>query len=311
MQERKLKLIAGGPVLAGVGIGFVLLAAGFVYAVDEHNTTLLIAVAVASLGWFVSLCGFVINGPNTARVVQLFGTYVGTLTDVGFFWGNPFYFTTPVTLRVRTFETGVTQTEEVKDVTGKVVTPATHSRRPSKVNDRDGTPIEIAAVVVWKVVTAAEAVFNVEKYEDFVHVQSEAALRNLASRYRYDADEGDGSSLRGHIDEVAAQLKREVQDRMHAAGIEIVEARISYLAYAPEIAAAMLQRQQAAAVIAARKLIVDGAVGMVEHAIELLATKGLVDLDPERKAAMVSNLMVVLCSHSVPQPVLNTGTLYN
>lgn len=310
MQDRELKLSAGGPVLAGALMAIVALVAGFVYALDHHNVPLLLAVGVAAVGWVISLFGFVINSPNTARVVQLFGTYVGTLTDVGFFWGNPFYSLTTVTLRVRTFETGVTQTEEVKDAAGHVLSPASHSRRPSKVNDRDGTPIEIAAVIVWKVVNAAEAVFSVEKYEDFVHVQSEAALRNLASRYRYDGAEGDEYSLRGHIDEVAGQLKGEVQDRMHTAGIEVVEARISHLAYAPEIAAAMLQRQQAGAMIAARRLIVDGAVGMVEHAIESLSTKGLVDLDPERKAAMVSNLMVVLCSHATPQPVLNTGTLY-
>ena len=185
------------------------------------------------------------------------------------------------------------------------------ARRPSKVNDRDGTPIEIAAVVVWKVVNAAGAVFNVDAYEEFVHIQSDAALRNLASRYRYDGREEDGFSLRGHIDEVADQLKREVQDRLQDAGIEVLEARISYLAYAPEIAAAMLQRQQAGAIVAARALIVEGAVGMVEHALDELAKKGLVEFDPERKAAMVSNLMVVLCGHTIPQPVLNTGTLYN
>ncbi len=268
-------------------------------------------IVVSGLVWVVCLFGFIVNGPNHARVVQLFGDYVGTLKDTGFFWATPFYVTTKVSLRVRTFETGVSETPEVKDAAGKVVAPATQSRRPSKVNDRDGTPIEIAAVVVWKVVNAAEAVFNVDRYEDFVHIQSEAALRNLASRYRYDGREEDGFSLRGHIDEVAAQLKREVQDRLQDAGVEVLEARISHLAYAPEIAAAMLQRQQAGAIIAARALIVEGAVGMVEHALDELAKKGLVDFEPERKAAMVSNLMVVLCGHNVPQPVLNTGTLYN
>jgi regulator of protease activity HflC (stomatin/prohibitin superfamily) len=292
-----------------VGLGVIVVL--FVAAFPPGSEWLAAVALVLLVGWLVSLFGFIVNSPNHARVVQLFGKYVGTLKDVGFFWANPFYVTTKVSLRVRTFETGVTTTEEVKDPTGKVLAPATQSRRPSKVNDRDGTPIEIAAVVVWKVTDAAEAVFNVDKYEEFVHVQSEAALRNLASRYRYDGPEDDESSLRGHIDEVAGQLKKEVQERMTAAGIEVIEARISYLAYAPEIAAAMLQRQQAAATVAARRLIVDAAVGMVEHALTDLSAKGVVDLDAERKAAMVSNLMVVLCGHQTAQPVVNAGTLYN
>ncbi|MFO0850329.1 MAG: SPFH domain-containing protein [Gemmataceae bacterium] len=312
MRDRELKLMSGWPALAAMaaGLGFIILL--IVVAATAHLGWLVPVIIFASLGWFVCLFGFVVNGPNYARVVQLFGEYVGTLKEVGFFWANPFYVTTKVSLRVRTFETGVSETPEVKEpATGKVLAPATHTRRPSKVNDRDGTPIEIAAVVVWKVVDAAEAVFNVDKYEEFIHIQSEAALRNLASRYRYDGREEDGFSLRGHIDEVAAQLKQEVQERMTAAGIEILEARISYLAYAAEIAAAMLQRQQAAAVVAARRLIVDAAVGMVEHALTDLSAKGVVDLDPERRAAMVSNLMVVLCGHHVAQPVVNAGTLYN
>ena len=312
MQDRDLKLMSGWPAVAGLLLGLGLIVLLVVVAVDYHVPWLAWVIGVSSVVWLVCPFGFIVNGPNHARVVQLFGTYVGTLKDVGFFWGNPFYATTKVSLRVRTFETGVSQTDEVKEpTTGKVLHPATQTRRPSKVNDRDGTPIEIAAVVVWKVVTAAEAVFTVDKYEEFIHIQSEAALRNLASRYRYDGREEDGFSLRGHIDEVAGQLKQEVQNRLQDAGMEILEARISHLAYAPEIAAAMLQRQQAGAIVAARALIVEGAVGMVEHALEELAKKGLVDFEPERKAAMVSNLMVVLCGHTVPQPVLNTGTLYN
>jgi regulator of protease activity HflC (stomatin/prohibitin superfamily) len=311
MQDRELKLMSGWPAVVAMLLGLGVVVLLVVVAATYYIPWLVPVIVVSGLVWVVCLFGFIVNGPNHARVVQLFGDYVGTLKDTGFFWANPFYVTTKVSLRVRTFETGVSETPEVKDAAGKVVAPATQSRRPSKVNDRDGTPIEIAAVVVWKVVNAAEAVFNVDRYEDFVHIQSEAALRNLASRYRYDGREEDGFSLRGHIDEVAAQLKREVQDRLQDAGVEVLEARISHLAYAPEIAAAMLQRQQAGAIIAARALIVEGAVGMVEHALDELAKKGLVDFEPERKAAMVSNLMVVLCGHNVPQPVLNTGTLYN
>jgi regulator of protease activity HflC (stomatin/prohibitin superfamily) len=311
MQDRELKLMSGWPAVVAMLLGLGLIVLLIVVAAVAEAGWMAAVIGLLGLVWFVCLFGFIVNGPNHARVVQLFGEYVGTLTDVGFFWANPFYATTRVSLRVRTFETGVVESPEVKDATGKVLHQATKARRPSKVNDRDGTPIEIAAVVVWKVVNAAGAVFNVDAYEEFVHIQADAALRNLASRYRYDGREEDGFSLRGHIDEVAAQLKQEVQDRLQDAGIEIIEARISYLAYAAEIAAAMLQRQQAGAIVAARALIVEGAVGMVEHALEELAKKGLVDFEPERKAAMVSNLMVVLCGHTVPQPVLNTGTLYN
>lgn len=312
MQDRDLKLTSGWPALAGVGLGLGFLILLIVLAAATGQGWMAFPIVLGFLVWLFALLGFMFNSPNQARVVQLFGAYVGTLTDVGFFWANPLYASTRVSLRVRTFETGVTETPEVKDpVSGKVLFPGKQSRRPSKVNDRDGTPIEIAAVVMWKVVSSAKAVFSVDKYEEFVHIQSEAALRNLASRYRYDGREEDGFSLRGHIDEVAAQLRQEVQQRMHDAGIEILEARISYLAYATEIAAAMLQRQQAGAIVAARAVIVEGAVGIVEHALEELAKKGLVDFDPERKAAMVSNLLVVLCGHHVPQPVLNTGTLYN
>jgi regulator of protease activity HflC (stomatin/prohibitin superfamily) len=311
MQDRELKLMSGWPAVVAMLLGLGLIVLLIVVAAAGNLGWMAAVIVVLGLAWLVCLFGFIVNGPNHTRVVQLFGEYVGTLKDVGFFWANPFYVTTKVSLRVRTFETGVVESPEVKDAAGKVIHPGTKARRPSKVNDRDGTPIEIAAVVVWKVVNAAGAVFNVDAYEEFVHIQSDAALRNLASRYRYDGREEDGFSLRGHIDEVADQLKREVQDRLVDAGIEIIEARISFLAYAPEIAAAMLQRQQAGAIIAARALIVEGAVGMVEHALDELAKKGLVEFDPERKAAMVSNLMVVLCGHNVPQPVLNTGTLYN
>lgn len=309
MQDRSLKLLPGAPVFVGVLIALAMLVSAFLAGRSSDSVPTMFAAVAGFAVWVACLFGFVVNGPNHTRVVQLFGTYVGTLSDVGLFWGNPFYSTTRISVRVRTFETGVSETPEVKEPgTGKVLAAATSSRRPSKVNDRDGTPIEIAATIVWKVVAPAQAAFGVDDYEQFVHVQSEAALRTLASRYRYDGAADDEFSLRGHIDEVAEQLKREVQARATVAGIEILEARISYLAYAPEIAAAMLQRQQAGAVVAARSIIVDGAVGMVEHALEQLAQKNLVELPPDRKADLVANLLVVLCSHSAPQPVLNAGS---
>jgi regulator of protease activity HflC (stomatin/prohibitin superfamily) len=311
MREQDLKLMSGWPALGGVFAGLGAIVLLLVAAISAQLAWMLLVIVPLTLVWIVMLFGFIVNGPNQARVVQLFGNYVGTLRDVGFFYGNPFYTRTRVSLRVRTFETGQTGTSEVRDpTTGKVLTPASHTRVPSKVNDREGTPIEIAAVVVWKVTNSAEAVFQVDNYEEFVKVQSEAALRNLASQHVYDGD-GDARSLRGHTAEVGEELRRELHERLHAAGVEVLEARISYLAYAPEIASAMLQRQQAAAMIAARRQIVDAAVGMVEHALDELAKRQVVELDAERKAAMVSNLMVVLCGHHNPQPVLNTGTLYN
>jgi regulator of protease activity HflC (stomatin/prohibitin superfamily) len=252
-----------------------------------------------------------VNSPNQSRVIQLFGRYVGTLTDVGFFYGNPFYWRTRVSLRIRIFETGMNTTEETSGAGAAATKVATTHRQPLKVNDLDGTPIEIAAVVTWRVTNPAMAVFQVDAYEDFVHTQADAALRGLASRYSYDAPESDVHSLRGHIEEVSGQLQRELQARIGEAGVDVLEARISFLAYAPEIAAAMLQRQQASAIIAARSRIVEGAVGMVEHALQMLSEKQILDLDPERRAAMVSNLLVVLCGHQVPQPVLNTGTFHH
>jgi regulator of protease activity HflC (stomatin/prohibitin superfamily) len=311
MEDRDLKLVSGWSVLAGVFLGLGLLIVLVAVAARTQEAWLAWLIVPGIVLWFISLFGFIVNGPNQARVVQLFGQYVGTVKETGFFYGNPFYYRKRVSLRVRILETGVTATEEVKDAAGHVLRAATQQRQPLKVNDKDGTPIEIAAVVVWKVVHPAQAVFQVDDYEEFVHMQADAALRNLASHYSYDAPEADQHSLRAHIEEVAAQLRRELLERMHQAGVEVTEARISYLAYAPEIAAAMLQRQQAGAIIAARSRIVEGAVGMVEHALQMLAEKNIMDLDPERRAAMVSNLLVVLCGHAVPQPVLNTGTLHN
>lgn len=311
MKDRELRLMSGYVVLAVLLLLLCGIIALFVYAIRTPAHEWLWLAVPAAVVWVFLPFGFVINSPNQSKVVQLFGRYVGTLTDVGFFWGNPFYWRKSVSLRVQTFETGVQKTPEVKDAAGKVLQQASSRRMPSKVNDKDGTPIEVAAVVTFQVVSPAEAVFTVDDYQEFIHVQSDAALRTLVSQYRYDGRDGDEYSLRGHIDEVAERLKGELQAKMTQAGIRVLGAQISYLAYASEVAAAMLQRQQAAAVVAARRLIVENAVGMVEHALADLTAKGMIDLDPERKAAMVSNLLVVLCGHSVPQPVLNTGTLHN
>ncbi|HET7747224.1 MAG TPA: SPFH domain-containing protein [Vicinamibacteria bacterium] len=234
----------------------------------------------------VCLAGFFTVNPNEARVLQLFGDYKGTARTNGLRWANPFYTKHTVSQRVRNFESG-----------------------RLKVNDLDGNPVEIAAVVVWKVVDTAEAVFEVDDYENYVKVQSEAAVRNLTTRYPYDGHD-DQVSLRGSTAEIAGELKREIQERLEKAGVSVIEARISHLAYAAEIAAAMLRRQQASAIIAARQKIVEGAVGMVDMALERLEKSAHVTLDDERKAAMVSNLLVVLCSDRDAQPVVNTGTLY-
>lgn len=260
----------------------------------------------------LALTGLLAVAPNEARVCSLFGAYKGTVRDTGFHWVNPFYTKKPISLRIRNFETGSSRTPEKKDAaTGKVIEEQgrTHGR-PSKVNDRHGNPVEISAVVVWRVVNTAEATFHVQDYEDFVAVQSEAALRSLATRYPYDSEDHE-MSLRGNTEEICKQLKADIQDRLDQAGVEVMEARISHLAYAPEIAAAMLQRQQASAVVAARSKIVEGAVGMVQMALDHLAKDNVVELDDERKAAMVSNLLVVLCSDRHAQPVVNTGSIYH
>ena len=311
MNDREVKLISGWSALVAVLLGLALIVVLIATMITNRSPGWLWLIVPLILVWVISLFGFVVNAPNHTRVITLLGKYVGTVKEVGFFYGNPLYWRKNVSLRIRTFETGMSTTNEVRDATGRVVQAAAQRRQPLKVNDMDGTPIEISAVIVWRVTDAAQAVFQVDKFEDFVHTQADAALRNLASRYSYDAPDVDRHSLRGHIEEVAVQLKNELSERYHQAGVEVLEARISYLAYAPEIAAAMLQRQQAGAIIAARTRIVEGAVGMVEHALQMLAEKNVVDLDPERRAAMVSNLLVVLCGHALPQPVLNTGTLHN
>jgi regulator of protease activity HflC (stomatin/prohibitin superfamily) len=309
MNDREIRLVSGWPAVVGVVLGWALIVLLFVSMIMTESALLAVVTVLLILGWVFSLFGFVVNAPNHVRVITLLGKYMGTLKEVGFFYGNPLYWRKNVSLRMRTFETGMSATHEVRDATGRGFQGA--HRQPLKVNDKDGTPIEISAVIVWRVTDAAQAVFQVDKYEDFVHTQADAALRNLTSRYRYDAPDADQHSLRAHIEEVAAQLKVDLTERYQQAGVEVLEARISYLAYAPEIAAAMLQRQQAGAIIAARRLIVEAAVGMVEHALQMLAEKNVIDLDPERRAAMVSNMLVVLCGHVVPQPVINAGTLHN
>jgi hypothetical protein len=243
---------------------------------------------LASIIVLVCWAGLFMVHPNEAKVLQLFGKYVGTCHDAGLRWANPFYAKASVSVRVRNFESG-----------------------KLKVNDSNGSPIEIAAVVVWKVFDTAEALFEVDDYVNFVQIQSESALRNLGTTYPYEPHEDDGGiALRSNPVEVSHALREEIQARLSAAGVTVIEARISHLAYAPEIAAAMLRRQQASAIIAARRQIVRGAVGMVHLALDELDENDIVDLDEERKAAMVSNLLVVLCSDEAAQPVLNTSTLY-
>ncbi len=270
------------------------------------------AVAIlVGLVALVCMFGFMAIQPNDSRVLLLFGKYAGTVSSSGFYWVNPFFTKKKISLRIRNFETGSTNVGEKKNEAGLVVQQKTRTHgRPSKVNDRDGNPIEISAVVVWKVVNTAEALFEVDDYEDYVAVQSEAALRNLATRHPYDSEDHQ-MSLRSSIQEVSDQLRHDIQERLAKAGVEVIEARISHLAYAPEIAAAMLQRQQAHAVVAARTKIVEGAVGMVQLALNQLSSEKIVELDDERRAAMVSNLLVVLCSDRHTSPVVNVGSIYS
>ncbi|MFJ4782818.1 SPFH domain-containing protein [Streptomyces sp. NPDC088794] len=264
-------------ILAAVGL-FVAASASAGFAVGG------VLVLLASL---ISLLGLNTVAPGEARVVQLFGRYRGTIREDGLRWVNPFTSRSKISTRVRNHETAVL-----------------------KVNDAYGNPIELAAVVVWKVRDTAQATFEVDNYLEFVATQTEAAVRHIAIEYPYDAHDEGGLSLRGNAEEITEKLAVELHARVEAAGVQIIESRFTHLAYAPEIASAMLQRQQAGAVVAARRQIVDGAVGMVEAALARISERDIVELDNERKAAMVSNLMVVLCGDRAPQPVLNTGTLY-
>ncbi|NOX70666.1 MAG: SPFH domain-containing protein [Gammaproteobacteria bacterium] len=256
-------------------------------AIRAQSGAGVIAAIVLSVFVLVMWAGLFLVNPNEAKVLQLFGKYVGTARESGLRWANPFFQKSKVSTRVRNFESS-----------------------KLKVNDSRGSPIEIAAVVVWKVFDTAEAMFEVDDYEEYVNIQSESALRNLSTTYPYEPHEGEGTALRSHPVEIANALRKEIQDRLEAAGISVIEARISHLAYAPEIASAMLRRQQASAIIAARTQIVSGAVSMVKMALSQLKKEAIIDLDEERKAAMISNLLVVLCSDEAAQPVVNTGTLY-
>ncbi len=288
IREIERKALLGIPMVAFMLLGIAGVVTLMVNQGVQHRPVTASLLILPLLVLVICLFGFFIVGPNEARALVLFGRYTGTVKDPGLWWANPFIVAKRVSLRVRNFES-----------------------EKLKVNDHDGNPIEIAAVVVWKVVDSAEALFHVDAYENFVKVQSESALRNLATHYSYDSHVEGQMSLRSHSNEIADQLKREIQDRLSQAGVMVIEARISHLAYAPEIASAMLQRQQASAIIAARTRIVDGAVGMVEMALERLKQNKTVELDDERKAAMVSNLLVVLCSDRHAQPVVNAGSLHH
>ena len=287
MKENPTQSLPGIPTLLGILLAGLL--AGYLFFTGVSADAPLMLVLALVVGVLAAFClfGLYMVEPNQAAVVSLFGKYVGTVKENGLRWNNPFYTKKKVSQRVRNFESG-----------------------KLKVNELDGSPIEIGAVVVWQVVDSAEAVFNVDSYESYVHIQSEAALRAMATSYPYDQHEDGQISLRSHGAEISKHLQEEIQERLAAAGVRVIEARISHLAYAQEIAQAMLQRQQANAVVAARTRIVYGAVSMVQMALEELKKSGVVELDEERKATMVSNLLVVLCSDRATQPVINTGTIY-
>lgn len=286
MKENPTRSLPGIPVLlllmAAMFVGAYLIAS----SAEDGTAGWIAGIAIIVVGGFL-MCGLYKIEPNQAAVLNLFGKYIGTVKDGGLRWNSPFYGKQKVSLRVRNFESS-----------------------KLKVNELDGSPIEIAAVIVWQVVDSAEAVYNVDDYESFVHIQSESAVRTMATSYPYDQHEEGQFALRSHAAEVSKHLMEELQERLADAGVQVLDSRISHLAYAPEIAQAMLQRQQANAIIAARTRIVAGAVGMVEMALEALQKNGVVHLDEERKAQMVSNLLVVLCGERSTQPVINTGTLY-
>jgi hypothetical protein len=287
MNETKASSLPGIPFAGLFALIFLACIASFIYGA-AYDAIPIIAIAVVVSGIVAFCCkGFFQVQPNQGMVMLLFGRYVGTARETGLRWTNPFYTKRAVSLRVRNFESD-----------------------KLKVNDANGNPIQIAAVVVWQVVDTAEAVFEVDDYEDYVHIQSESALRQMAQSYPYDSQDNDTPSLRSQGDEITAHLRDQIQERLGKAGVEVLEARISHLAYAQEIAQAMLQRQQAGAIIDARTRIVEGAVGMVKMALDELSRDNVVQLDDERRAAMVSNLLVVLCGERGTQPVLNTGSLY-
>jgi len=288
MIREKVRKVSSGYLMLVVLFVLQLATAWGIYrAVLVESVPGIIVAVLAAIVVLIMWAGLFMVHPNEAKVLQLFGSYAGTTHEPGLKWANPFFQKTAVSTRVRNFESG-----------------------KLKVNDSNGSPIEIAAVVVWKVVDTAEALFEVDDYEEFVQIQSESALRNLSTTFPYEPHEGESLALRSNPVEIAQALRKEIQDRLETAGVTVIEARISHLAYAPEIANAMLRRQQASAIIAARRQIVSGAVGMVQMALDELRQNQVIDFDEERKAAMVSNLLVVLCGEQDAQPVLNTGSLY-
>ena len=286
-KEIRKSTLPGIPMLLGLIVLMIVTVVLLIRAIDAQQVLLALLLALGGFIQLFMLVGLFMVQPNNAVVLQLFGRYVGTTRDEGLRWANPFLSKRAVSLRVRNFESN-----------------------KLKVNELDGSPIEIASVVVWQVVDSAEALFLVDDYENFVHVQSESALRQMATTYPYDLHGDIKIALRSHSKEISQHLQEEIQERLSQAGVKVIEARISHLAYAAEIASVMLRRQQANAVIAARTLIVEGAVSMVELALDQLSKRGVVHLDEERKAAMVSNLLVVLCSDNDAQPVVNAGSLY-
>ena len=287
IREKERTAVSGYAALAVLLLALAGSIYGFAEGILHQDKGMIIGSILVFVVSVFMMAGLFVVDPNEGRLLQLFGSYIGTVKQPGLRFANPLYSKRRLSLRVRNFESA-----------------------HLKVNDIEGNPIELAAVVVWRVVDTAEACFEVDNYENYVHVQSEAALRNLATSYAYDAHDEKQMSLRGHTAEIAEHLKTEIQARLNRAGVEVIESRISHLAYAPEIASAMLQRQQAGAIIAARQRIVDGAVGMVEMALDMLSRRDIVTLDDERKAAMVSNLLVVLCGERAAQPIVNTGTIY-
>jgi len=287
MKENPKSSISGISMLLAVLAGLGLCVWTGIIGVRHADPAHIFAALLAAMVLFVLLFGLYTVEPNQAAVLSLFGKYVGTSKEQGLRWNNPFYSARKISLRTRNFESS-----------------------KLKVNDLDGSPIEIASVVVWQVVDSAEAVYNVDDYESFVHIQSESALRAMATSYPYDQHDNNQVALRSHAADISKHLTEEIQERLALAGVLVIEARISHLAYAPEIAQAMLQRQQAGAIIAARTRIVEGAVSMVEMALSELSKRNVVDLDPERRAAMVSNLLVVLCGERGTQPIVNTGSIY-
>ncbi len=287
IKDKKIAVKSGYLMLAILPLAFIGNMLLLIYGAKQDIVVLTVLCVVLIPVIFVMFFGFFMVNPNEFKVLQLFGTYVGTVTVTGLRWANPFYAKKKVSVKVRNFESG-----------------------QLKVNDSVGNPIQIATVVVWKVADSAEAIFEVDDYESFVQIQTEAALRNLATAYPYESHKGEKITLRSSSQEIASLLKTEVQNRLEKAGVKVIEARISHLAYAQEIAASMLKRQQAQAIVAARTQIVEGAVSMVEIALSELSKRKIIELDDERKAAMVSNLLVVLCGEENAQPIINSGSLY-